>query len=56
MNSDLENVIRQAIEKALAAGKDHMAQTVLAVQAIQRARTDITAADAVAVVNRMRRL
>ena len=56
MDPDLENVIRQALEDALAAGKDHMAQTVLAVQAIQQARPNITAADALAVVNRMRRL
>ena len=55
MDSDLENITRQAIEEATAAGYDHMAQTVLAVQAIQQARPNITAADALAVVNRMRR-
>ncbi len=36
MDPDLENVIRQALEDAQAAGKDHMGQTVLAVQAVQR--------------------
>ncbi len=55
MDPDLENVIRQALEDAQAAGKDHMGQTVLAVQAVQQARPDMTPADAVAVVNRMRR-
>ena len=55
MYLDLEYVIRQALEEAMAAGYDHMAQTVLAVQAIQQARPDMTAADALAVVNRMRR-
>ncbi len=51
MNPDLENVIRQALVDALAVGKDHMAQTVLAVQAVLRARPDMTVADAVAAVN-----
>jgi hypothetical protein len=48
---DLEEIIRQALEDTLAAGYDHMAQTVLAVQAVQRARSDMTAADAMAAVN-----
>ncbi len=52
---DLENVIRQALGIARAAGKDHMGQTVLAVQAVQRARPDMTASDALAAVNRMQR-
>ncbi len=51
MVPDLENVIRQALGDALAAGKDHMGQTVLAVQAVQRARPDMTASDALAAVN-----
>ena len=50
-DSDLEIVIRQALEIAQAAGYDHMAQTVLAVQAVQRARPDLTAAEALAAVN-----
>ena len=33
MDPDLENVIRQALEDAQAAGKDHLSQTELAVQA-----------------------
>ncbi len=50
MDRDLENVIRQALADALAAGRDHMSQTVLAVQAVQQARPEMTAADALALV------
>ncbi len=52
MDPDLENVIRQALADALAAGKDHMSRGVLAVRAVQRARPDMTASDALAIVNR----
>ncbi len=52
MDPDLENVIRQALADALAAGKDHMSQAVLAVRAVQRARPDMTASDALVIVNR----
>ncbi len=55
MEPDLDDVIRQALEDAQAAGKAHMSQTVLAVQAVQRARPDMTAFDALVTVNRMRR-
>ncbi len=55
MEPDLDNVIRQALEEAQAAGKAHMSQTVLAVQAVQRARSDMTTVDALAAVNLMRR-
>ncbi len=55
MDPDLENVIRQALEDAQAAGKDHISQTWLAVQAVQRARPDMTASDALVAVNLMRR-
>ena len=51
----LKNVIQQALEIAKAAGKDHMGQTVLAVQAVQRARPDMTAAEALAAVNLVQR-
>ncbi len=54
MDSDLENVIRQALEDALAAGKDYLSQTELAVQAVQRARPDMTASEALAAVNLVR--
>ena len=53
MGRDLENVIRQALEDALAAGRDHLSQTVLAAQAVRRARPDMTASDALTVVNLM---
>ena len=51
MDPDLENVIRQALGVSKAAGRDDMGQTMLAVQAVQRARPDMTAADALAAVN-----
>jgi len=45
MDPDLENVIRQALGVAKAAGRDDMGQNMLAVQAAQQARPDMTAAD-----------
>ncbi len=54
MEPDLDNVIRQALEEAQAAGKAHMSQTVHAVQAVRRARSDMTTFDALAAVNLMR--
>ncbi len=41
MDPDLENVIRQALGVAKAAGRDDMGQTMLAVQAVQQARTPV---------------
>ncbi len=55
MDPDLENVIRQALGDALAAGKDYLSQTELAVRAVQRARPDMTASEALAAVNLMQR-
>ena len=55
MDPDLENVIRQALGDALAVGRDHMGQTELAVEAVQQARPDMTAAEALAAVNMVRR-
>ena len=51
MDPDLESVIRLALADALAAGRDHMSQPMIAVQAVQQARPDLTAADALAAVN-----
>ncbi len=51
MDPDLENVIRQALTDAKAAGKDHLSQTELAVRAVQQVRPDMTASDALAAVN-----
>ncbi len=56
MDPDLENVIRQALGDALAAGKDHLGQTELPVQAVQRAQPDMTASDALAAISLVRRL
>jgi hypothetical protein len=55
MDLDLEKVIRQALADAQAAGRDQMVQTMLTVQAVQRARPDMTAADALAAVNLVQR-
>jgi len=55
MDLDLENVIRQALGDAQAAGKDQLSQTVLTVQTVQRARPDMTAFEALAAVNLMQR-
>ncbi len=55
MDPDLENVIRQALADALTAGRDHMSQTVLAAQAVQQARPDMTAADALDAVHLVQR-
>ena len=55
MDPDLENVIREALTDALAAGKDQMSQTVLAVQTVLQARPDMTASEALMAVNLMQR-
>ncbi len=55
MDPDLENVIHQALGDALAVGKDHLSQTELAVQAVLQVRPDMTASDALAAVNLVRR-
>ncbi len=55
MDSDLENVFRQALGVAQAAGKDHLSQTELAVRAVQRARPDMTASDTLTAVNLVQR-
>ncbi len=54
MDPDLENVIQQALGDAQAAGRDHLSQTELAVQAVQRARPNMTTADALTAVNMVR--
>ena len=51
MNPDIDNVIRQALGDALAAGFDNIGQTVLAVQAVQLVRPDMTASEALAAVD-----
>ena len=54
MDPDLENVIRQALGDALAAGKDHLSQTELAIEAVQWARPDMTASEAAPVSSESR--
>ncbi len=55
LDPDLENVIRQALADAPAIGRDHMSQTMIAVQAVQQARPDMTAADALDAVHLVQR-
>ena len=55
MDPDLENVIRQALGDALAAGKDHLGQTEEAVRTVRQARPDMTASAALTAVNLVRR-
>ena len=55
MDPDLENVIRQALADAKAAGKDYLSQTEEAVRAVLQARPDMTASDALMAVNLVRR-
>ncbi len=55
MDPDFETVIRQALGVAKAAGRDDMGQTMLAVQAVQRARPDMTAADALDAIHLVQR-
>ena len=50
MDPDLENVIRQALADAQAAGRDYLSQTELAVRAVQRAHPDMTASEALTAV------
>ncbi len=51
MDPDLENVIRQALGDARAAGKDHLSQTETAVRTVRQVRPDITASEALSAVN-----
>ncbi len=55
MDPDFENVIRQALADAAAAGKDYLSQTEEAVRTVWQARPDMTALDALAAVNLVRR-
>ncbi len=55
MDLDLERVIRQALGDTLAVGRDHTGQTELAIEAVQRARPDMTVSDAMAAVNLVQR-
>jgi hypothetical protein len=57
MDPELDNIIRQALADALAAGRDYLSQTEEAIQAVRPARPGMTASGAaLSAVNRVRRL
>ena len=55
MEPYLESVIRRALARAKAEGKDNVGQTEEAVRAVMQAFPEMTASDALAQVNRLRR-
>jgi len=55
MDADLERIARRALEEAQAAGKGHLSQTEAVVRAVRVARPEVTASEALAAVNFMRR-
>ena len=55
MDEGIERIIRRALEEARAAGRDHLTQTELAVRAVRQARPDMTASEALAAVELVRR-
>ena len=55
MDKSLERIIRRVLEEARAAGRDHITQTQLAVHAVCEARPGMTASDALATVEMVRR-
>jgi len=50
-----ERIIRGALEEARAKGRDYLTQIQVAVEAVRRARPDMTASDALAAVHIVRR-
>ena len=54
MDQKLEQIIRQALDDAMASGRDHLTQTELAVRAVLQARPNMTAPDALTAVNFLR--
>ena len=55
MDSDLQRIAQRALEEAQAAGRDYLGQTEAAVRAIRAARPEMTAPEALAVINLARR-
>ncbi len=51
----LERIIRRVLEEARARGRDELTQTELPVRAVCQARPDITASEALATVELVRR-
>ena len=56
MDPELDNIIRQALADAQAAGRDYLSQTEEAIQAVRLARPRMTTLGALSAVNRVRRL
>ena len=54
LNRDLENVVRQALADARAAGRDHWTQIEEAVRVIGHIRCDLTSSEAMAIVEDIR--
>ncbi len=55
MDKSVERIIRRVLEEARAKGRDHLTQTELAVRAVCEARPDMTASEALAAVEMVRR-
>jgi hypothetical protein len=55
MDTSLDRTILRILEDAHARGRDHLIQTELAVRAVCEARPEMTAWDALASMNRVRR-
>ncbi len=55
MDESVERIIRRVLEEARAKGRDHLTQTELAVEAFREARPDMTASEALAAVEMVRR-
>jgi hypothetical protein len=55
MDESLKRIIRRAFEEARSKGRDYITQTGLAVRAVRLARPNLTASDALAIVNLVRR-
>jgi hypothetical protein len=55
MDKSIERIIRRTLEDARAKGRDHITQTELAVRAVREARPDMTASEALAAVEMVRR-
>jgi hypothetical protein len=56
MDKSIERIIRRTLKDARAKGRDHLTQTELAVRAVLEARPDMTASDALAAVELVRRI
>jgi len=55
MDQDLQRIARRALEEAQAAGRDYLSQTEAAVRAVRAVRPEVTASEALAAVNLVRR-